>query len=121
MPASSSSRRTVADPAFDFGSRQSRSGENRRRFAKRTQSFELFRITPIRMVISTHLPPPVMMESTAVPRFKKADRRNSCADFLMIDRIVTPRLADIIEAIERTRDQSDFRLGLLGVRGQSVV
>jgi hypothetical protein len=35
----------------------------------------------------------------------------------MIERIVTPRLADIIEAIERTRDQSDFRLGLLGVRG----
>ena len=49
--------------------------------------------------------------------FKKADRRNSGADFLMIERIVTPRLADIIEAIERTRDQSDFRLGLLGVRG----
>ena len=35
----------------------------------------------------------------------------------MIERTITPRLADIIEAIERTRDQSDFRLGLLGVRG----
>src|SRR5471030_1743138 len=33
-PAWSSSTRTVADPAFDFGSRQSRSGENRRRFCE---------------------------------------------------------------------------------------
>ena len=34
---------------------------------------------------------------------KKADRRSRRADFLMTERIVAPRLADIIEAIERIR------------------
>jgi len=43
-----------------------------------------------------------MTQQLASP-VKKADRRSRRADFLMTERTVAPRLADIIDAIERIR------------------
>ena len=47
-----SSTRTVADPAFGFGSRQSRGGENRRRgFAKTNPIFSAVSEAPLRAAL----------------------------------------------------------------------
>jgi hypothetical protein len=63
-PASSSSMRTVADPARAFGSRQSRGGENRRRFCETNPIFRALQVTSIREQRKASKLPPASRLST---------------------------------------------------------